>query len=78
MTAEQMVNQCLRKKVFRREALAAGVAEKWNRKAPPGDGKFFRAYYCPLCSWWHVGRSFPVADGGRKCETGEKKGNLNG
>jgi len=57
MTVERMLNQCLRKTVFRRFTDAQKRADKWNVLEPPEPGKIFQAYYCALCGHFHVGRT---------------------
>jgi len=52
-----MHNQCLRKKRFRDFEVASRKAAEHNVKNPPGDGKIFHAYHCPLCFTYHIGRT---------------------
>lgn len=57
MNVIQMHGQCLRKAAFRDSGKAQKVADKHNKLNPPGDGKFFHVYSCPLCFRYHIGRT---------------------
>lgn len=56
-TVQEMWQQCLRKAAFKKFKTAQLRASEWNRKEPPGPGLYFHVYRCPLCNFWHVGRT---------------------